>query len=87
MENKIKRVKEELINDFDEGFDIQFTDSPQILEEYLYLEYRGLNGDVKLRIPYAKDREHFLNMYTFDRHQWVVFQILKRIIKTSTQSY
>ena len=87
MENKINFIKEELTNYLEEGFDIELTDSPQILEEDLYLQYWGLDCDVKLRIPYAVDRKHFLNMHTFDRHQWIIFQILRRIIKTSTQSY
>lgn len=84
MENREKIVKNELFEYFLDAFDIELEDSPQILDSYLYIQYWGLDGDVKLRIPYPVDKEHFLFMNETQRNYWVNTQILSRIIKTST---
>ena len=86
MENREKIVKNELFEYFLDAFDIELEDSPQILDSYLYIQYWGLDGDVKLRIPYPVDKEHFLFMNGTQRNNWVNTQILSKIIKTSRKT-
>jgi len=81
LEKRIKQVRNEISRYFLKTFNIELEDSPQILDEYLYLEYSNSNGDVKLRIPYDNGcRECFLDMDHDHRIFWVMSMVLKEII-------
>lgn len=79
-------IEEEIRDYFSEAYEISLNDSPQILNDYLYIEYWGLDRDVKLRIPYPVNKEHFIKMNSVDRNVWISLQVLNAIIRTSRKT-
>ena len=69
-----KEVEEEIKDYFKECLGIQLEDSPQVLEEYLYLEFEDLSygSEVKFRLQYLYDRKHFLSMGKGDRMLFIL---------------
>lgn len=67
---------------FDEKFGINLEDSPQILEEYIYIEFWDDNRgrDRKFRIPYIKfTQDEFL---TFEFEKQIKFILEGMVQKT-----
>lgn len=80
MEKLKNKIQDEIHDYFYEAFDVFLDDSPQILKDYLYLEYWSRERQHKHRIPYPVDREHFFMMDIAARTNWINEQVLKRII-------
>ena len=62
-------VKKEIKDYFQNCLNIELEDSPQILENYLYLEFEDASSgsEIKFRLSYPYDKKHFLSMGKKDR--------------------
>lgn len=80
MKNENK-VKKEIKDFFKEILFIELDDSPQFLDNYLYLEFWDKNNiQHKFRIPYPKDKKHFLSWTEYNRSLFIALVILKFFI-------
>lgn len=73
-------IKREIKDYFASQFLVELVDSPQILDEYFYLEFDGAKGDVKMRLPYETNKEDFLAMSSEDRFNWINREALDFLI-------
>lgn len=78
MENQIK---EKIRWFFYFGLDIKLDDSPQILTEYLYIEFWGNKKQQKFRIPYPiGGKDIFLKMSDTAREHYIMRHILSGVL-------
>lgn len=75
------QVVEEIRYFFYFEFDIELDDSPQILEEYLYLEFWTRGRQFKIRIKYYEDMENFLYLDQYDREHIVMKAVMAELLK------
>lgn len=74
----METIKQEIKQYFKVAMKIELEDSPQILDDYLYIEfYNHRMGDMKFRIPYPVDKEAFLEMNKSDRMLFVLTAIMR----------
>ena len=74
------QVTEEIRYFFYFEFDIELEDSPQILDDYLYLEFWHAGRQTKIRIPYTEDVDTFLEMDMYDREYFIMREVLDKIL-------
>ena len=74
-----QRVKDEITRFFMQNFDIELQDSPQVLNEYLYLEFWHRGKQIKVRAEYPIDVENFLRIGVYAREYFVMKEVLKII--------
>jgi|GEM_PF-4548096 len=72
------KVKKEIREYFKIAMKIELEDSPQILDDYLYIEFDNYAiSDMKFRIPYPIDKEAFLEMNKADRMLFILTAIMR----------
>lgn len=74
-----QRVADEIAQFFMQNFDIELQDSPQVLNEYLYLEFWHRGKQIKVRAAYPIDVENFLRIGVYAREHFVMKEVLKII--------
>jgi len=74
-----QRVENEITHFFKQNFGIELEDSPQVLDNYLYLEFWHRGKEIKIRAAYPIDVENFLRMGTYAREHFVMKEVLKII--------
>lgn len=74
-----QRVADEIAHFFMQNFDIELEDSPQVLNEYLYLEFWHRDKQIKVRAAYPVDVENFLRIGAYAREHFVMKEVLKII--------
>ena len=84
MYHILDRVEREMELLLRNDFRVDLNDVVQLLPEFIYIQYTTDEELITLRIPYAVDRFAFLAMSPRIRFNWLVSEILKRIINTST---
>ena len=78
--DKKQRITEEIRYFFYFEFDVALDDSPQILDDYLYLEFWHAGRQTKIRIPYIKDVDTFLEMDIYYREYFIMREVLDKIL-------
>ncbi len=72
-------VYTDIFINFQHLYGILLQDSPQLLDDYIYIEFEDANGnDLKFRIPYPHDKYDFI-MNTTATNQ--ILHILSNIVK------
>lgn len=77
----INQVTEEIRYFFYFEFGIELEDSPQILDEYLYLEFWARGREFKFRIDYYEDLHNFLYLDRYDREYIIMKAIMAELLK------
>ena len=62
---------------FKRNFNLELQDSPQVLNNYLYLEFWLFSRQIKLRLYYPLDREDFMNWTAGNRFNWIEHEMIK----------
>lgn len=75
------QVVEEIRYFFYFEFDIELDDSPQILKEYLYLEFWTRGRQFKIRIKYDEDMENFLYLDQYSREYIIMKAVMTELLK------
>ena len=78
--DKKQRITEEIRYFFYFEFDVALDDSPQILDDYLYLEFWHKGRQTKIRIPYTEDVDTFLKMNMYDREYFIMREVLDKML-------
>ena len=80
-QENILKIKEELKDAFKLAMGIVLIDSPQILEDYLYLEFEDRSGkEIKLRISYPNSLDAFLRMKKKDRLLFISVCVIRSLV-------
>lgn len=78
MDISKEEEKKELIREwFLYEFGIELEDSPQILDDYLYLEFESGNSGTKKYRLHFNDREEFLNLTHTETKLWILTYIFE----------
>lgn len=75
------QVTEEIRYFFYFKFDIELEDSPQILDDYLYLEFWARGREYKIRMRYEKDLKNFLYLDIYDREYIIMEAVMAELLK------
>ena len=78
--DKRQKIANEIAHFFMWEFDVALDDSPQILDDYLYIEFWHVGRQTKIRIPYTKDVGTFLEMDMYDREYFIMREVLDKIL-------
>ena len=76
-----QRVADEIARFFMFNFDIELEDSPQILDEYLYLEFWFNGRQIKIRMPYSISKDFFLKQGTLAREYILMKEVISGVKK------
>ena len=76
-----QRVADEIAHFFMFNFDIELEDSPQILDNYLYLEFWFNGKQIKIRMPYSISKDSFLRQGTLAREHILMKEVILGIKK------
>ena len=81
MEERIALTKDSINDFFLWRFNKELSDSPQILKNYLYLEFWARDREWKFRIPYPmEDLDEFLKMNAVTREHYIMRHILSGML-------
>ena len=74
----MNKIEKEIKDCFKNDTGIALENSPQILDDYLYIEFdNDLVGAVKYRIPYPLDKNHFVNMDKAERVLFILTMMVR----------
>lgn len=75
----MNKLEKEIKEYFKNAMNIELEDSPQILDDYLYIEFDNDSiGGTKFRISYPLDKKHFLDMNKADRMLFILTAIMRK---------
>ena len=76
--NREERLKQEIKEYFKIAIKVELEDSPQILDDYLYLEFEDkIGNEVKFRMDYPLDKKHFMDMQKGDRMLFILTNFMR----------